>query len=274
MSQPERLALIGHPVSQSLSPAMQNAALAASGRSMRYETIDVLPDDFEATLRDFVANGGVGNITIPHKLHAFRCMDACTEPANKCGAVNTFWRDDYSRLCGHNTDVAGFAAMVQELLGEVPNNVRVAVLGSGGAATAVLTAISDWPGVTATVHGRDLARASAARMRHSVVVRVASMRDPLIAQADIVVNATPVGMSSDEHPVNLDRIAPAATVIDLVYAPGETSWVREARSRGHRAADGLSMLLHQGVAAFECWFGEEPDQSAMKVALAQAAGRS
>ena len=128
--------------------------------------------------------------------------------------------------------------------------------------------------IQATVHARDLARATATRMRHSVVVKAASMRDPLIAEADIVVNATPVGMSSDEHPVELDRVAPNAIIVDLVYAPKETSWVRESRARGHRSIDGLSMLLHQGVAAYECWFGEEPDQSAMKKALLEAAGRT
>ncbi|MEO7368071.1 MAG: shikimate dehydrogenase [Gemmatimonadaceae bacterium] len=274
MTIPERLALFGHPVAQSLSPAMHNAALAASGRTIRYETIDVLPENFDPALREFVATGGAGNVTIPHKLHAFQCMDACTEPANKSGAVNTFWRDDYNRTCGHNTDVAGFTSMIAELLGDTPSNMRVAVLGSGGAAGAVLTAIADWPGVTATVHGRDLARAAVSRMRHSVVVRAASMRDPLIGEADIVVNATPVGMSNDDLPVELDRVAPTAIIIDLVYGANETAWVRAARARGHRAVDGLSMLLHQGVAAFECWFGEEPDQFAMKQALAEAAGRT
>jgi shikimate dehydrogenase len=274
MSQPERLALLGHPVSRSLSPAMQNAALASAGKSIRYEALDVEIADFDNALRDFLDTGGAGNVTIPHKQHAFERMDACTEQANKCGAVNTFWRDDYGRTCGHNTDVTGFATMMSELLGEITPNLRVAVLGAGGAASAVLTAIAAWPDATATVHGRDLARASATRMRHSVVVKAGSMRDPLIAEADIVVNATPVGMSSDEHPVELDRVAPNAIIVDLVYAPQETSWVRESRARGHRAIDGLSMLLHQGIAAYECWFGEEPDQSAMKQALLQAAGRS
>jgi shikimate dehydrogenase len=274
VSKPERLALLGHPVSRSLSPAMQNAALAAAGKTIKYEAIDVTIEDFEKTLTDFLNSGGAGNITIPHKQHAFQCMDACTEEANKCGAVNTFWRDDYGRTCGHNTDVTGFATMMREFLGEISPNLRVAVLGAGGAASAVLTAIAAWPGATATVHARDLARATATRMRHSVVVKAASMRDPLIAEADIVVNATPVGMSSDEHPVELDRVAPNAIIVDLVYAPQETSWVRDARARGHRSIDGLSMLLHQGVAAFECWFGEEPDQSAMKKALLEAAGRT
>jgi len=235
VTQPERLALFGHPVAHSLSPAMHNAALAASGRRIKYESIDVLPENFEAAVRDFVEMGGAGNVTVPHKLHGFQFMDACTEPANKSGAVNTFWRDDYGRLCGHNTDVAGFTAMITELLGDPPSNVRVAVLGAGGAAGAVLTAIAEWPGVTATVHGRDLARAAVSRMRHSVVVRAASMRDPLIGEADIVVNATPVGMSSDELPVELDRVAPDAIIVDLVYGPDETAWVRTARAGGHRA---------------------------------------
>lgn len=274
MTSPERLVLIGHPVSHSLSPVMHNAALAASGRSLRYETIDIAVEDLDREMRALLAQRVAGNVTIPHKLHAFQLMDACTEQAIKCGAVNTFWSDDYGRTCGHNTDVAGFDATVEELIGELPQNVRVAVLGSGGAAAAVLTAISEWPGATATVHGRDLARATVARMRHSVVVRAASMRDPLIGEADIVVNATPVGMSSGEHPVELDRIAPNAIVIDLVYSPNETSWVREARARGHKATDGLAMLLHQGVAAFKCWFNEEPDQSVMRAALAEATGRS
>jgi shikimate dehydrogenase len=271
---PERLVLIGHPVSHSLSPVMHNAALAASGRTLRYETIDILPENLQSDLRALVAHKVAGNVTVPHKLRAFELMDACTEQAIKCGAVNTFWSDDYGRTCGHNTDVAGFDALVTELVGDVPQNVRVAVLGCGGAAAAVLTAVDKWPGASATVHGRDLARATVARMRHSVVARAASMRDPLIGEADIVVNATPVGMSSDDHPVDLDRISPNAIVIDLVYAPNETSWVREARARGHKATDGLAMLLHQGAAAFKCWFNEEPDQSVMRAALAEATGRS
>jgi len=271
---PERLVLIGHPVSHSLSPVMHNAALAASGRALRYETLDVRPEDLASEMRSLFAGHAAGNVTIPHKLHAFELMDACTDQAIKSGAVNTFWSDDYGRKCGHNTDVAGFNATVEELIGEIPESARVAVLGSGGAAAAVLTAVSEWPGATATVHGRDLARATAARMRHSVVTRAASMRDPLIGEADIVVNATPVGMASDEQPVELDRLAPGAVVIDLVYGPDETSWVREAKARGHRATDGLAMLLHQGAAAFKCCFNEEQDQSAMRAALAEATGRA
>ncbi len=273
MKGPERLVLVGHPVAHSLSPVMHNAALEASGRAIRYETLDVLPHEFESSFRALARERTAGNVTIPHKQHAFQVTDACTQPAIECGAVNTFWSDGYARLCGHNTDVSGFAATVSELVGDVPSGSRVAVLGSGGAAAAVLAAVSAWPGVTATVHGRDLARASACRVRFSAVIRAGSMRDPSIGEADIVVNATPVGMASDEYPLDLDRVSPAAYIIDLVYRNMETAWVTEARARGHRAIDGLSMLLHQGVAAFECWFDEEPNVPAMRAALAKATGR-
>jgi len=188
--------------------------------------------------------------------------------------VNTFWTTDDGQLTGDNTDVAGFEGMVVDVLGRIPADTRVAVLGAGGAASAVLTAIETWPNATASVHARDLARAMAMRMRHPVVVRACSMRDPCLEAADIVVNATPIGLASDDHPTELERLAQRAVVLDLVYARNETAWVRAARERGHIAADGLSMLLHQGAAAFELWFGAPADKSVMWSALTAATGRA
>jgi shikimate dehydrogenase len=100
------------------------------------------------------------------------------------------------------------------------------------------------------------------------------MRDPCLSDANFIVNATPVGMSGDQLPIELDTIRPDALVLDLVYAPAETAFVREARARGHKATDGLRMLLHQGVAAFELWFQRSPDTDVMWSALLQAAGRT
>jgi shikimate 5-dehydrogenase len=138
----------------------------------------------------------------------------------------------------------------------------------------VITAIDAWPGATVTVHARDLSRAVAMRMRHSAVVRACTMRDPCLEEADIVVNATPLGTNdSDPLPVELERLSPTAVVFDLVYAAGETRWVRLAKDEGHVAADGLSMLLHQGAASFERWLGIEPDTGLMWETLRKAAGR-
>lgn len=265
--------LIGHPVSHSLSPAMYNAALAAAGMDLRYEALDVPPESLESTLAALASSRPAGNFTIPHKKAALRLMHESSQLAGAVGAVNTFWTSDDGNLSGDNTDVPGFNAMVIELLGAFPDGARVAVLGAGASASAVLTAIESWPNATASVHARDLARAMSMRMRHSVVVRACSMRDPCLEDADIVVNATPVGLGNDEHPTELERLSPRAVVLDLVYAPGETAWVRAARERGHVASDGLSMLLHQGIAAYELWIGAPPDKRVMWEALMEATGR-
>lgn len=274
MTMPGRLFLIGHPVAHSLSPLMQKAAIEAAGLEATYEAIDVAPDALGATLDDMRASRAAGNLTVPHKRSAMRHMQKCTPVAMRAGAVNTFWVDDDADLAGDNTDVTGFAGMVNAVLSDIPVDARVAILGAGGAAAAVVTAIEAWPGATATVHARDLSRAVAIRMRHSVVVRACSMRDPCLADADIVVNATSLGLAAgDALPVELDRLASGAIVLDLVYGQDETVFVRAARERGHMAADGLLMLLHQGAAAFERWFGAPPDKEVMWAALAGATSR-
>jgi shikimate dehydrogenase len=269
----ERLVLIGHPVSQSLSPVMHNAALAAKGSELRYEAMDVAPQNLAETLAFLSRMKCAGNITVPHKKPAMELMRVSSDAARHAGAVNTFWGDGYGALDADNTDVQGFTAAVADLLGEIPQGVRVAVLGAGGAASAVLAALDGWGGVTASVHARDLARGTSLRMRHSAVVKVCSMRDPCLEDATLVVNATSVGMVDETLPVDVERLRGDSAVLDLVYGRNETPFVRAARARGHVAADGLRMLLHQGVASFQKWFGESPDQDLMWRALSEAAGR-
>jgi shikimate dehydrogenase len=269
----ERLVLIGHPVSQSLSPVMHNAALKAKGMDLRYETLDVLPDNLDATLASLARTKCGGNVTIPHKKAAMHSLRVVSDVAQKVGAVNTFWGDGLGALDGDNTDVPGFNGAVLDLLGEIPSGIRVALLGTGGAAAAAATAMDEWSEVTVSVHARDLARAMSMRMRHSNVVRACSMRDPCLADADLVVNATTVGMGSDDTPVEIGMLRPTAAVLDLVYGPNETAFVRGARAGGHKAADGLRMLFHQGAAAFRLWFGEDPDSAVMWSALLQETGR-
>ena len=141
MIQPERLVLIGHPVSQSLSPSMHNAALEARGSDIRYEALDVPADDLAASLSELALTRCGGNFTIPHKKAAMQSMRVVSDVAHSVGAVNTFWCDGYGAIDGDNTDVTGFDKSVEELLGNTPGGIRVAVLGAGGAAGAALTAI-------------------------------------------------------------------------------------------------------------------------------------
>jgi len=270
----ELLLLLGHPVGHSLSPAMQNAALDAAGVALRYDALDVDPQDLVATLDKLKGINSAGNITSPHKRAAIGSMDAVTASAAAVGVVNTFWSDTDGYMAGDNTDVAGFDFLARETVGSSPKNCRLAVLGSSGGAAAVLAAARAWPGCTATIHARSDDKASALSRRFSGFARASTMSDPAISMADIVVNATPVGLLDDAQPIDIDRIRHDAVVIDLVYGPTETAWVRSARQRGHRTSDGLPMLVRQGALSFRKWFGIDPDEDAMWAAVLQATGRS
>lgn len=265
MRRPSRLVLLGHPVGHSLSPRIQNAALRSAGIPLEYTALDVAPADLPAALDDIVATGAGGNVTIPHK-EAVAARASLTTLARRVGAVNTFWVAD-GVLHGHNTDVHGFDATVRALLRSPPRGV-VAVLGAGGAAAAVLAAIEGWHAAAALVHGRTAARAETLCARFPRVARSVASVEEAVQRAALVVNATPVGLGSDDHPVALDLIPRDAAVVDLVYRPGGTAWSRAASARGHRACDGLPMLIEQGAAAFEQWFGVAADRQAMwKAAL-------
>ena len=274
MIPPSAIVLIGDPVSHSLSPLMHAAALRAAGMPLEYRAVGVKSDDLGATFAKFRKDNVAGNVTFPHKKASLAMMQKLTPVANRVGAVNTFWVDEEGELAGDNTDVAGFNELIYELYNGFPSNARVAVLGAGGAAAAVVTALEKWDGAAATVHARDLSQASVMQTRHSVVTRACSMRDPRLSEATIVVNATSVGIGDrNELPVEIERIAPDATVVDLNYGREETAFVRAARARGHTASDGLRMLLFQGAAAFHRWFAVDADTDVMWAALLEGTGR-
>jgi shikimate dehydrogenase len=263
---PERLVLLGHRVTQSLSPLFQNAALKAAGIPLEYVPLDVTPDRLARELRELRLAHAAGNVTIPHKVAVHNLCAVLTPLAEQVGAVNTFWFEEGS-LCGENTDVGGFDAAARALLGGEPSDSRVVILGAGGAAAAVLAALTHWPGVEAAVVSRSLDRASELARRFPDVARAEKTVDRALATATLVVNATPVGQHDDDHPLDLDLIPKHAAVLDLVYRRGGTEWVKGARERGLRAADGLPMLLEQGALAFQRWFGIEPDREAMRLSL-------
>ncbi|MEO7181444.1 MAG: shikimate dehydrogenase [Gemmatimonadaceae bacterium] len=259
---PGRLVLLGHPVSHSLSPRFQNAALRAADIPLVYETLDVAPDELRDTVERLRDADAAGNVTIPHK-QAFALSCARLSPlAQRCAAVNTFWFEA-GALVGDNTDVGGVDAIVSTLLGERRASARVALIGAGGSAAAVLTAAERWGTARVRLYNRHMERARALAERFGAVVDVAPSLDDALEGASLVVNATPIGLRDDEHPVAVSRLPSGAAVFDLVYRTGETSWVRSAREAGHRASDGEGMLVEQGALAFERWFGVEPDRGAM-----------
>jgi len=264
---PGRLVLLGHPVAHSRSPRFQNAALQAAGIPLVYETMDVAPDALVATLAALRASNAAGNVTIPHKEQVRALCARVTPLAERVGAVNTYWVDDETRaLCGDNTDVGGFDELVTSVLGATPANARVLLLGAGGSAAAVIAAAERWSGCRVGLWSRTEDRARALVARFPEIASVEADRDAALTAVDILVNATPLGLRDDaELPAPVERLREDAVVVDLVYRRdgGPTPWVRAARARGLRAADGLAMLIAQGALSFERWFGFAPDREVM-----------
>lgn len=277
MRPPRQLVLLGHPVAHSLSPLFQQAALDACGIAMRYDTRDVAPDALPAALDALRAAGAAGNVTLPHKTDVLARCDEVTPLARRVGAVNTFWVDDAGRLCGDNTDVGGFEAAVRAVCPRDLAGLRVLVLGAGGAALAVREAVASWPGATLAAWARNaeqsqrLVAALGAR-GHAVPADVEALA-AAARSADLIVNATPVGLASHEGmPMPVAAIPDGVAVLDLTYRRGEpTPWVAACRARGLTADDGLRMLVEQGALAFERWFARPAPRDVMLRAVGRSA---
>ena len=268
MQTPGQLVLLGQPVAHSLSPVFQNAALRAAGLKILYTAVDVSAANLALTLRSLVAAHAAGNVTIPHKESVAALCDELTPLARWLGAVNTWWSVD-GMLHGDNTDVGGFDDAVRALLGDLPHALKVAVLGAGGSARAVVAAISAWPECHCAIWSRTPERAAALVALGPAHRTTAEefMADALRG-ADLVVNTTPVGMRDEQVPVNPGVLHRGAACLDLVYRRGGTTpFVQLARAQGRRADDGLPMLIAQGARSWQRWFdGIVPDRDVMRQA--------
>jgi shikimate dehydrogenase len=281
----KRVVLIGHPVAHSLSAAMQQAAFDALGIDARYELLDRAPAELAATVEELRGEDVLGaNITIPHKERALTLMDRLTEEAHATGAVNTVTREG-KRLVGHNTDVPGFKAALDALVGRQKMPRAAVVLGAGGGARAVVHGFITEGFQRVIVFNRHLHRAeslvrfftrSAAHMELKAMPWHESVIEAELAKTRILVNTTAVGLASDETPIPAELLPPELLVLDLVYTPRETRLLREARAAGATTTmNGELMLLRQGAAAFELWTGQGAPLDLMReqleAALAQGA---
>jgi len=258
---PGRLVLLGRSLSHSLSPLFQNAALREARIPLVYEVLDIPASALEDTLDELSRGGAAGNVTIPYKERVGAACDRLTPLAQRVGAVNTFWFER-GELTGDNTDVGGFDHAARRLLDATPASITVGLLGAGGAAAAVLAAVEGWTDCRALVHNRSEERSRALVARFSSIAQSSDVAT-IAREAQLLVNATPIGLRDDFIPIEPESLREDASVLDLVYRPGETMWVRQARATGHRAADGLGMLIEQGALAFERWFGFAPDRDKM-----------
>ncbi|WP_299899795.1 shikimate dehydrogenase [uncultured Ruegeria sp.] len=267
--------VIGHPIGHSRSPKLHSHWLKTYGLAGHYIPMDVAPVDLEAVLRTLPKAGFVGaNVTVPHKEAALKIADHASDRATVIGAANTLvFREDGS-IHADNTDGYGF---MENLRNGAPDwNAKdgpAVVFGAGGAARAVLQALSDAGVPEILLTNRTRARADHLKEEFGQRIRVVDwvQAGNVIENAELVVNTTSLGMQGQpELRVPLDGLQPGAVVTDLVYVPLKTRLLQTAEQAGCTAVDGLGMLLHQAVPGFERWFGVRPEVDADARAAAMA----
>jgi shikimate dehydrogenase len=259
--------VIGDPVRHSRSPAIHNAAFAAAGLDWVYVAFEVGEGEVPSALAGMRALGLAGlNVTMPHKQAVADAVDWLTPDAQALDAVNTVVLGEGRRLVGHNTDGAGFVDSLVVDSGISLAGLRCAVLGAGGAGRAVVRALAGAGAAEVVVVNRTPAAAERAVALAGDVGRLGTTLD--LADADLVVNATPLGMGADRSlPCDPEALGGAGqVVVDLVYDPPETAWIAAARARGIRVVGGLGMLVHQAAHAFTLWTGVEAPLAAMRAA--------
>ena len=258
--------LIGNPVGHSVSPPMHEAAYERLGVDARYVTFEPSEDALERAIEGADALGIDGlNVTIPFKERAANAV-APDPLADRIGAVNTI--DFDGEPTGYNTDAAGLIRALEHR--DVSLSGSAVVVGAGGAGRAAAFALAD-EGVSVHVANRTVERAELlAGELPTATAGGLSELDERLAGADLLVNATSVGMDADETPVPKAALHPDLAVLDAVYTPPETRLLREARSVGATAIEGVWMLLFQGVEAFEIWTGRAAPLEAMRDALEAA----
>ena len=284
-------AVLGHPIRHSASPAMHNAAFAHLGLNCRYLAFDVDPTHLREAILGARRMKFIGlNLTVPHKLLALEIVDLLDQSASQWGAVNTIrfeartqtteWRSVASvgesipeeiRSHGFNTDADAIVRSLREDLEVQIEGKKILLLGAGGAGRVAAMKL-------ASEKAAELYLVNRTRSKAEAVANEISRRYPDCraivgypkTAVDLLLNATSLGLKLDDpFPLDADQflLRSASAVYDMIYRPAETSLLRAAREAGCRTANGLGMLLYQGVRAFEIWTGKSAPVEVMRRAL-------
>jgi shikimate dehydrogenase len=269
--------IIGDPIQHSLSPAMQNAAFNKLGLNSTYIAFRVKKDELKESIESLRAIGVSGfNITVPHKVEAMKYLDELDVSARRANAVNTV-HNVRGVLKAYNTDIYGFIHPLH--LRKIKfDGMKVLLIGAGGAARAALAALADEDGISEV----NITNRSEGNARLLLEVSVPFglnckivpwEKIPVFSKtADLIVNATTVGMNSEPSVVDHQNIKKHATVYDIVYKPVHTALLENAKQAGAEVIYGYEMLLYQGARSFEIWTGMSAPIDGMKKALLGTVG--
>lgn len=275
---PLLLGVIGDPIHHSKSPAMHGAALAALGLAGAYVPMHVKPEALKAAVQGIRALGFRGiNVTIPHKVAVMPFLDRLDESARDAGAVNTIVNDN-GILTGFNTDGIGYVRSLKAEAAPDLRGARILVLGAGGAAKGIVTALlREQPGgVVIANRTADKARelAEACQGKGTVVGIGQDEIADAVRSADIVINTTSVGMYPhiDDTPMDTQLLRPGMIVSDLIYNPLRTRLLLESLERGCTIHGGLGMFVNQGAYALEYWTGQPAPTDVMRRTILESLG--
>jgi shikimate dehydrogenase len=274
--QPLLAGVIGDPVAHSRSPALHNAAFAHLGIRARYELWPTSAAELEARIESLRSPHILGaNVTLPHKVAVLKLLDQLDPQVEVIGAANTIIRDSDGALTGANTDAPAFLASLREEGGYEPSGQTAVILGASGAARAAAVALIGAGVGQLAVANRTLERARVL-LRDVLAVGYAGPKllaltpedtslAAVLAEATLIVNATPLGWHGDDSPLAAELIPAGALVFDMVYRP--TRLLRDAAARGARPLGGAGMLVRQAALAFERWTGNDAPLDVMRAAM-------
>jgi len=262
-------AVIGHPVRHSLSPRIHNAGFAAAGLDWTFVALDVAPGNGQHAVEAMRSLGIDGlSVTMPHKESAAKGADRRTPAVERLEAANClYWHNE--EIWADSTDGDGFVAAFEQHFGQTMADRDVAVIGAGGAARSIIEALGRHDAGSIVVLNRSQERLRSAL---SLADRARAGTAADLAEVEIIVNASPVGMTGgpapDDLPLDIEVIGPSHTVVDIVYSPIRTPLLVAAEERGARTQGGVAMLVHQAALAFSRWTNRPPPTNAMAAAVA------
>lgn len=286
---PARFAVIGNPVSHSLSPQLHQPALDQLDEQSRYVRIEIEEGQVAAAFDKLFAAGFRGiNVTVPHKLEALAACHHVDPAAKTMGAVNTIVFDEEGKRSGFNTDGPGFARAIREEFGMDLGDLRVIIIGAGGGAGRAIatqcalencsqlilanrTAEKLGPMKEELLALENLELLEGPRDRIETIALASPDLQEALAASDLIVNTTSVGLkSTDPTPFPSSWIEPHHLVYDTIYNPERTKLLREAEMQGARTANGLSLLIHQGALSLVYWLGREAPVETMRAGVTDA----
>lgn len=263
--------LLGHPIDHSMSPLMQNDAFCQLGIPGYYHAFDVSGAQLKKTVEAIrVLNISGLNVTIPHKVAIMEFLDEVDEEAKIIGAVNTVVNID-GRLIGYNTDGRGYLTSLGKVLEKPLAESEVLVIGAGGAARAIVTAVMNKGVDSMTITNRTIEKAVSIKenyqqyKRGNINILTLEEAKATVGTFDIIINTTSIGMSpkTDEIPIDLENIKTRVVLSDLIYNPIWTKWLQLGEQKGAIIHNGVGMFVEQGALAFQKWTGQVPDTEKM-----------